>query len=132
VNDTTRELGGALGVAVIGSVLSSLYDGRLASRVGEGLPQPALDAAKDSVGSALAVAGQVGGDSGSALAGAAREAFVHGMATASLVTAGIAALGVLVALRWLPARADSPVEAPVLDVATIDELGFDPEPATAA
>jgi DHA2 family multidrug resistance protein-like MFS transporter len=105
VNDTTRELGGALGVAVIGSILSSLYDGRLVERAGGRVPEPALDAAKDSVGSALAVAGQVGGDPGNALAAAAREAFVHGMTRASIVTGVIAAAGALVALRWLPARA---------------------------
>jgi hypothetical protein len=105
VNDTTRELGGALGVAIIGSILSSLYDSRLVDRAGGQVPAPALDAAKDSVGSALAVANQVGGAPGNALADAAREAFVHGMTRASLVTAAFAAVGALVALRWLPARA---------------------------
>jgi EmrB/QacA subfamily drug resistance transporter len=120
VNDTTRELGGALGVAVIGSVLSSLYDGRLVDRVGSTLPQPALDTAKDSVGSALGVAAHIGGDPGGALASAAREAFVHGMATASLVTAAFAAIGVFVALRWLPARAVSHDDDVIL-AAEIDE-----------
>ena len=105
VNDTTRELGGALGVAVIGSILSSLYDDRLVERAGSSVPPPALDAAKESVGSALAVAYQVGGDPGGTLAGAARDAFVHGFTTASLVTAAFAVLGAVVALRWLPARA---------------------------
>jgi MFS family permease len=105
VNDTTRELGGALGVAIIGSILSSLYDGRLVDRVGTQVPPPALDAAKDSVGSALAVAGQIGGEPGNALANAAREAFVHGMTQAALVTAAVAAIGAIVAMKWLPARA---------------------------
>jgi EmrB/QacA subfamily drug resistance transporter len=105
VNDTTRELGGALGVAIIGSILSSLYDGRLVDRVGEQVPEPALHSAKDSVGSALAVADQIGGEPGNALATAAREAFVHGLTRASIVTAAFAAIGALVALRWLPARA---------------------------
>jgi EmrB/QacA subfamily drug resistance transporter len=111
VNDTTRELGGALGVAVIGSVLSSLYDGRLAERAGTSVPAPALDAAKESVGSALVVANQVGGDPGGSLAAAARDAFVHGFTQASMVTAAVAVVGALVALRWLPARAESVDEA---------------------
>jgi EmrB/QacA subfamily drug resistance transporter len=114
VNDTTRELGGALGVAIIGSILSSLYDSRLVDHAGGQVPAPALDAAKDSVGSALAVAGQVGGAPGNALADAAREAFVHGMTRASLVTAAFAAVGALVALRWLPARAHA--QEPDVDV----------------
>ncbi len=67
VNDTTRELGGALGVAVVGSIVASL-------------------------GAAVGT-------------GAAREAFVHAMSRASIVLALVAALGAVVAWRWLPARA---------------------------
>jgi hypothetical protein len=127
VNDTTRELGGALGVAIIGSILSSLYDGRLTDRVGGQIPAPALDAAKDSVGSALAVANQVGGEPGNALAAAAREAFVHGMTSASLVTAAIAALGAVVALRWLPARAHETVASEWTD-GELDVVELEDEP----
>jgi EmrB/QacA subfamily drug resistance transporter len=132
VNDTTRELGGALGVAIIGSILSSLYDGRITDRVGGRLPEPALDAAKDSVGGALAVAQQVGGEPGNALAAAAREAFVHGMTRASLVTAAFAFVGALVALRWLPARAatEEHSDAEWLD-ADLAELTLDDEPVVA-
>jgi len=71
VNDTTRELGGALGVAVVGSIVSSL------------------------------VGAQVSGSLG---AGAAREAFVQAMSTASIIVALVAALGAFVAWRYLPAR----------------------------
>jgi EmrB/QacA subfamily drug resistance transporter len=127
VNDTTRELGGALGVAVIGSILSSLYDGRIVDRVGGQVPAPALDAAKDSIGSALAVAGQVGGEPGSAIATAAREAFVHGMTSASLVTAAIAAVGAAVALRWLPARATDTAPAAWTDD-SLDLVDYEDEP----
>jgi EmrB/QacA subfamily drug resistance transporter len=121
VNDTTRELGGALGVAIIGSILSSLYDARLVDRAGGDVPE----AAKDSVGSALAVAGRIGGPQGDALADAAREAFVHGMTRASIVTAAFAAVGAVVALRWLPARAPGDAE-PIADDERV------PEPETAA
>jgi predicted MFS family arabinose efflux permease len=68
VNDTTRELGGALGVAVVGSIVASLDATRLAGGL------------------------------------AAQEAFVHAMSRASIVVALVAALGALVAWRWLPAR----------------------------
>ena len=85
VNDTTRELGGALGVAVVGSVMSSLYAAELPAD------------APDSLGAAV----QVGG----AVADAAREAFVNAMAAASLLVAGVALAGALIAWLHLPARA---------------------------
>jgi EmrB/QacA subfamily drug resistance transporter len=111
VNDTTRELGGALGVAIIGSTLSSLYGARLGDRLDGTVPAPALHAAKESMGGALAVGNQIGGSDGARIIDAAREAFVHAMTRASLVTAAFAAVGALVALRWLPARAADHDEA---------------------
>ena len=105
VNDTTREVGGALGVAVVGSLLSSLYGARMLDGLSRSpLPAPARAAAGDSLGGALAVSAQLG-RAGDALASAAREAFVYAMSRASLVTAGIAVVGALVAWRFLPARA---------------------------
>jgi predicted MFS family arabinose efflux permease len=116
VNDTAREVGGALGVAVIGSLLSSVYASRLLDQLPSGMPAGARDAASDSLGGALAVSGQLG-RAGSALANGAREAFVFAMSRASLVTAAIAVVGALVAWRFLPARAveetgDTPVRQP--------------------
>jgi DHA2 family multidrug resistance protein-like MFS transporter len=87
VNDTTRELGGALGVAIVGSIMSSLY--------ASGLPGDAPAAARESLGAAV----QVGG-----VADAAREAFVHAMSRASIVVALVAVLGAVIAWRFLPAR----------------------------
>jgi EmrB/QacA subfamily drug resistance transporter len=88
VNDTTRELGGALGVAIVGSIMSSLYATRLSDEV------PA--AARESLGAGVELGGGV--------ADAAREAFVHAMSRASIVVAVVAALGALIAWRFLPAR----------------------------
>ena len=73
MNDTTRQVGGALGVAVLGSVFNSIYtssvtDGLSAST----LPADAVAAAKDSVGGALAVAASIGGAAGNELAQVAR------------------------------------------------------------
>ena len=76
VNDTTRQVGGALGVAIVGSVLSSVYGTKIADFMGEaGLPAKAIDGARDGLGSALAIAGKVGGPEGAAIAGQARAAF---------------------------------------------------------
>jgi EmrB/QacA subfamily drug resistance transporter len=96
VNDTTRELGGALGVAIVGSIMSSLY----ASRLPEGVPA----AAGESLGAAVQGTGALG----AAIADAAREAFVHAMSRASVAVALVAALGAVIAWRYLPARTVSP------------------------
>ena len=113
VNDTTRQVGGALGVAVIGSAFASVYGGRMADAVaGVGLPGDAATAAGDSVGAALAVADRIGGPSGEALAEVARQSFVDGLHVAVLIGAGVALLGALVALAWLPARAPDAVPSP--------------------
>ena len=104
VNDTTREIGGAIGVAVLGSVFSAVYADRMAS-IAAGLPSEVGTIVRDSIGGALAVASEVGGVPGAAITAAARSAFVDGMATASLIGMGVAIAGALVALVWLPARA---------------------------
>jgi EmrB/QacA subfamily drug resistance transporter len=93
VNDTTREIGGVLGVAVMGSVAASVYTDRMSA---------APQAASDSLAGALSVAHQVGS---SDLAAAAREAFVQGANKGLLVAIAAAAIGALLALRYLPARA---------------------------
>jgi EmrB/QacA subfamily drug resistance transporter len=99
VNDTTRELGGALGVAIVGSIVSSLYSNQLT--LPDNLPAPAAAAARESLGAAV----QVGGDVGTQVAEAAREAFTHAMSRGSIVVACVAGIGALVAWRYLPAHA---------------------------
>lgn len=102
MNDTTRMVGGALGVAVIGSVLSSSYGEAMAPAVSN-LPAPAATAASDSVGAALAVAGR-NGPPAVDLIQAARSAYVESVGDAVIVAAGAALLGAVVALVFLPAR----------------------------
>jgi len=113
MNDTTRQVGGALGVAVIGSVLSSQYGPAVTSRLGGvGLPSAVVEPASDSIGQAMAVAARLGGDPraidtpvGTQVADAARDAFASSMGRGLLVAAGFALIGALVALVFLPARA---------------------------
>lgn len=122
VNDTTRELGGAFGVAIIGSTMSSLYGAHLGRNLEGTVPAPALETAKESMGAALAVGNQVGGGDGARIIEAAREAFVHAMTRASIVTAAFAIVGALVALRWLPARATDHDDAAALDAIDVDGI----------
>jgi len=106
VNDTTRQVGGALGVAIIGSVYSSIYASQISHTLsGIGLPSEAAAGASDSIGGALAVAKSIGGDTGEAIMTAARSAFVDGMHRGVLVGAGVALIGAVIALVFLPARA---------------------------
>ena len=108
-NDTTRMVGGALGVAVLGSLLSSGYGAGMNGALA-GLPGPAADAAHDGIGGAVAVADRLGGPAGEALVATAKTAFVSGMETTVLAAAAIAFAGALIALAFLPAREESAVE----------------------
>jgi EmrB/QacA subfamily drug resistance transporter len=104
VNDTTRELGGALGVAIVGSIISSLYARRLSTGLPDDVPERLADASRESLGAAVQLPGSLGAE----VADAARDAFVQAMSTASIVVACFAVLGAVVAWRYLPRRGESP------------------------
>jgi EmrB/QacA subfamily drug resistance transporter len=110
VNDTARELGGTLGVAIVGSVFSSVYAVRLADAlVGSPVPPDAIAMAQDSVGAAVQVAvqaGEVAGpEAGAFVQDAVASSFVEGFHAGSWVSAGVVAVGSVVAFRFLPSRA---------------------------
>jgi len=115
VNDTTRQMGGALGVAIVGSVLASVYGSQVGSFLhGTPVPAGAQEAAKSGLGGALAVSDQVRslkipGASAFAtrLADTANHAFVDAMHAGVLVAAAATLVGLVVALVWLPARAQA-------------------------
>jgi EmrB/QacA subfamily drug resistance transporter len=96
MNDATRLVGGALGVAVLGSLMTSHYGGAM---------QSAPAAAQDSVGAAHAVASHLPPAAGSALDAAANGAFVDAMHMVLYVSVAVLAVGVAITLRFLPARA---------------------------
>ena len=107
VNDTVRQVGGALGVAILGSVLSSRYSSDMDDAVRE-LPAPAAHAASDGLAGAVQVAAQTGNDG---LVASANHAFVAGMSTAAWVAAGVALAGAVIALIALPSRARDSADA---------------------
>jgi EmrB/QacA subfamily drug resistance transporter len=122
VNDTTRELGGALGVAVLGSLLSGVYAANITDAIARipGIPAAVAEMAREQLGGALAAAEQIGGESGQALATAAQSAFVDGMSLAVTVGAFVILAAAVGVFLFLPARADEPIAA--LDEYPDDEL----------
>jgi EmrB/QacA subfamily drug resistance transporter len=99
VNDATRELGGTLGVAVVGSVFSSVYAAHLADSAGRLLPAPVLAAAQDSVGAGVAL-----GAGSTQVAQAVRDAFMAGLHASSLLVGAVCLVGALGAVFALPGR----------------------------
>jgi EmrB/QacA subfamily drug resistance transporter len=112
MNDTTRQIGGALGVAILGSILASSYGAAMDPVVSQ-LPATAADVASDSIGGAAAVAAQIG-EAGAGLIRAASEAFIDGMNSAVWVAVGVALLGAIVTWAYLPAQ---PLVIPTSDLA---------------
>ena len=98
---------GALGVAIVCSIVSSLYSNQLRGNLPSETPTAAVHVATESVGAAV----HLPGPDGATIATVSREAFVHAMSRGSIVIAAVAAIGVLVAWRFLPGRVpdDDPI-----------------------
>ncbi|MEU6729655.1 MFS transporter [Nonomuraea wenchangensis] len=102
MSNTVRQVAGALGVAVLGSVLSSTYRGQM-EPVLAGLPAGVQHAAGESIMATMGVAEALG-ERGQALVKPAFAAFIDGMHVTALVSAAIALLGVVVVARWMPGK----------------------------
>ena len=107
-NSTVMQVGGALGVAILGSALSTKYAAHVDSLLASyhhHVPAQVARAIHSSLGGALAVAHKVGGVAGSVLAHNARVGFLSGMDLALALGAAVTLLGAGVALVFLPSRA---------------------------
>ena len=102
-NTVARMVAGALGVAVIGSLVSSLYSNDVGGKL-DALPVGARAHAENSVGAASAIAAHLPPGLASHVLGATGEAFTQAMGYGLLVGAGCAAVAALLVLRFLPAR----------------------------
>ncbi len=103
MNDVARQVAGALGVAVIGSLVGSLYATRVEDAT-SGLPAEQAAAASDSVGAAVAIAERLPDGAGAALGHAAANAYTDALGLGLLVAAVVAATGAVVVSRLLPAH----------------------------
>jgi DHA2 family multidrug resistance protein-like MFS transporter len=116
ISETAAELGGALGIAILGSIGVAIYRGQLADRLPAGVPAEAAAIARDTLGSAAAVADQLPDGIGAALLETAQVAFVQGMqlssAIAAVLAVGLAILAVVLLRSHGAPPAESEPEAP--------------------
>jgi MFS transporter, DHA2 family, multidrug resistance protein len=125
ISETGAELGGALGIAVLGSIGTAVYRGQVARAVPAGLPAHVTDAARDTLGGAVAAAGQLPDRIGAPLLAATRVAFTHGLQVAAGISALVAlgaAVMVGILLRRVPVASAS---EPATDAAAADGGALD-------
>jgi MFS transporter, DHA2 family, integral membrane protein len=110
VNDTTRELGGALGIAVLGTIVSSLYRSRL-DLGGLSLPADATREAEASVGQAVTASRQLSDGGASALVQRAGDAFTEAFALTAIISATIVVVAAILVLRTFSTEKELEAEA---------------------
>jgi DHA2 family multidrug resistance protein-like MFS transporter len=102
ISETSSELGGALGIAILGSIGTAVYRARMTDAMPNGVPADAGEIVRGTLGGATAVAEQLPGQLGAALLGTARDAFVQAFVTTAAVNAVLvltAAIGAALLLR---------------------------------
>lgn len=101
ISETCSELGGALGIAVLGSIGTAVYRGRMAQAVPDSIPAAAAEAARDTLGAAVVVARDLPAAMGSALLETARAAFVASLQFTAVVCTALILATALVAAAIL-------------------------------
>jgi predicted MFS family arabinose efflux permease len=119
VNDTTRQMGGAIGVAVFGSLMASHFSSAMTQKIGGTVPAPLVAQVKNNVAQAVGVATQVAPARpfSGLIIPAAKDSFVGGLHLIGVVAAGITLVAAIGVARFLPARAIEEVDHDVTTVA---------------
>jgi len=114
INTVCRMVAGSMGVAIIGSILNTVYTSRFNDAIASvsGLPANLVEAASDSVGAAVIVAQQLPAGIGETIVDIARTSFMDGWQVMALVSCGIGIIGALCTVRFMPAQHEDTV--PVL------------------
>jgi MFS transporter, DHA2 family, multidrug resistance protein len=100
IAETSAEFGGALGIAVLCVIGTAVYRDRVAAAMPAGVPPDAAEAARDTLGGAVAAAGQLPSQLSAALLDAANQAFIHGLRLAFAVSAAASvAVAILAAVQ---------------------------------
>ncbi|MEU2581873.1 MFS transporter [Streptomyces avermitilis] len=108
LSNTFRQVGGALGIAILGSVLSTTYRDGIEDKLSQ-LPPGVRHTAGESIEATLGVAAKLG-PNGKALIAPANDAFLHAMHLTALCGAGVAVLGAVIVALFLPGRPPAPQE----------------------
>jgi MFS transporter, DHA2 family, multidrug resistance protein len=101
ISEMSTELGGALGIALLGSLVTFVYRGTVAGALGVDLPPDTLEAARDTLGGALSAAGTLPREVGAALVAGSRNAFLEAFRTAALTSAAMALIAAVGTARIL-------------------------------
>jgi DHA2 family multidrug resistance protein-like MFS transporter len=113
ISETSSELGGALGIAVLGSIGAAVYRGVMAGAVPPGVPGLAAEAARSTLGGAMAESGKLPGGVGAELVGTARDAFMQSLELSAAICALIAVgTAILVAVLLRGVRSGQPAMEP--------------------
>jgi DHA2 family multidrug resistance protein-like MFS transporter len=103
LSETSSEFGGAMGIAVLGSVVTAIYRGKIAGALPAGVPAEAAEVARGTIGGAVSVSAQLPGALGAELLSSAREAFTQAFGTTAAISAVIA-IGVAILAATLLRR----------------------------
>ncbi len=131
ISETGAELGGALGIAILGSIGIAVYRGQLAGALPADLPDQAAAAVQDTLGGAVGVAAQLPQQLGAVVLAAAREAFVQGLQLTAALSAAVAVATAVIAtvlLRSVPAGTQAEQPAPAAEPAGQPAPAAEPGP----
>lgn len=128
ISETGAELGGALGLSILGSIGVAVYRGDLAANLPATVPAEAAAAVSDTLGAAVAVSEQLPEGLRATVLDAARDAFVHGMHLTSAIAAIVAIAMAVLAVAVLRARGTAPAGHDAADASTEDGSGNAPVP----
>ncbi len=123
ISETATELGGSLGIAILGSIGVALYRGTMLGHAPPGVPADILDAARDTLGGAVDAAAQLPTALGDALLAVARDSFVQGMQAVAIVSAMLAvgaAIWAFLVIRVPPPDAQAATERPAVATAVLE------------
>jgi DHA2 family multidrug resistance protein-like MFS transporter len=116
MNDTTRQLGGALGIAVLGALMNGVYRVEVNQLSGmNGVSETLLAMVRGSVQNAHLAAQQLNGELGAVVVRISSQAFVDGMREAMLIASGIMALSAVTAYLLVPPRVTRSEEIPLAE-----------------
>jgi EmrB/QacA subfamily drug resistance transporter len=119
VNDVSREFGGALGIATIGSLVAGLYANNIQGLIPSGVPAELAELAGEGIGVAAVIARDLPTEVGAALMAGANDAFMAAMTDGFVVSAALLMSAVVIAFTLMPTRLRT-------TQAEFDETGFEP------